>query len=61
MDYSGIEKVSQGKYFEIKLNAIDVDAATSEVESLTDALLINQNTETYRYDLSLVDEDEVVL
>lgn len=60
MDYSGIEQVSQGKYFEIKLKATDVDAATSEVESFTDALLINQNTETYRFDLSLVDEDEVL-
>ena len=30
----------------------------AEVESFTDALLINQNTETYRFDLSLV-EDEV--
>ncbi|ACA82438.1 MULTISPECIES: phosphoribosylformylglycinamidine synthase subunit PurS [Leuconostoc] len=60
MDYAGISQVTQGKYFEVKLNAKDVDAATAEVESFTTALLINQNTETYRFDLSLV-EDEVTL
>ena len=58
MDYAGVEQVAQGKYFEVKLHAKDVDTATAEVESFTDALLINQNTETYRFDLSLV-EDEV--
>lgn len=57
MDYSGIEKVSQGKYFEVKFNARDVDGAAQIVESFTDALLINQNTETYRYDLTLVTDE----
>ncbi|CAM3132764.1 phosphoribosylformylglycinamidine synthase subunit PurS [Leuconostoc rapi] len=58
MDYIGVEQVSQGKYFEVKLTAKSIDAATAEVESFTDALLINQNTETYHFDLSLV-ADEV--
>ncbi|MGX7052103.1 phosphoribosylformylglycinamidine synthase subunit PurS [Leuconostoc palmae] len=58
MDYADIQQVAQGKYFEVKLNAKDVDTASSEVKSFTEALLINQNTETYRFDLSLV-EDEV--
>ena len=48
MDYAGVEQVAQGKYFEVKLHAKDVDTATAEVESFTDAL----------FDLSLV-EDEV--
>ena len=58
MNFETVETVTQGKYFEVKLHAKDVDTATAEVESFTDALLINQNTETYRFDLSLV-EDEV--
>ena len=57
MDYVGIDQVAQGKYFEVKLNAKDVDAATAEVESFTDALLINQNTEPSRFDLSLVSDE----
>lgn len=61
LDYTGISQVSQGKYFEVKLDARDVEAATAEVKSFTDSLLINQNTETYRFDLSIVNEDEVTL
>ncbi|MGO3499074.1 phosphoribosylformylglycinamidine synthase subunit PurS [Leuconostoc falkenbergense] len=61
LDYTGISQVSQGKYFEVKLVARDVEAATAEVKSFTDSLLINQNTETYRFDLSIVNEDEATL
>ena len=61
LDYTGISQVSQGKYFEVKLDARDVEAATAEVKSFTDSLLINQNTETYRFDLSIVNEDEATL
>jgi len=61
LDYTGISQVSQGKYFEVKLDARDVEAATAEVKSFTDSLLINQNTETYRFDLSIVNEDEAIL
>ncbi|HEY4400113.1 MAG TPA: phosphoribosylformylglycinamidine synthase subunit PurS [Lactobacillaceae bacterium] len=58
LEYVGVQAVSQGKYFEVKLDAATVDAAEAEVKSFTEALLINHNTETYRYDLSLL-EDEV--
>ncbi|AFT81911.1 phosphoribosylformylglycinamidine synthase subunit PurS [Leuconostoc carnosum] len=58
MDYAGVQTVTQGKYFEVKLQATDVDSATAETQSFTESLLINQNTETYRFDLSLV-ADEV--
>ncbi|MGO3589707.1 phosphoribosylformylglycinamidine synthase subunit PurS [Leuconostoc falkenbergense] len=61
LDYTGISQVSQGKYFEVKFDARDVEAATAEVKSFTDSLLINQNTETYRFDLSIVNEDEATL
>lgn len=61
LDYTGISEVSQGKYFEVKLDARDVEAANAEVKSFTDSLLINQNTETYRFDLSIVNEDEAIL
>ncbi|ADG39869.1 MULTISPECIES: phosphoribosylformylglycinamidine synthase subunit PurS [Leuconostoc] len=57
LDYAGVAQVSQGKYFEVKLDAKNIDAATAEVESFTDALLINQNTETYHFDLSLVSDE----
>ncbi|WP_349549415.1 phosphoribosylformylglycinamidine synthase subunit PurS [Leuconostoc pseudomesenteroides] len=61
LDYTGISQVSQGKYFEVKLDARDVEAANAEVKSFTNSLLINQNTETYRFDLSIVNEDEAIL
>ena len=61
LDYTGISQVSQGKYFEVKLDARDVEAANAEVKSFTDSLLINQNTETYSFDLSIVNEDEAIL
>lgn len=61
LDYTGISQVSQGKYFEVKLDARDVEAANAEVKSFTDSLLINQNTETYRFDLSIVNEDEAII
>lgn len=51
LEYPGIEDVSQGKYFQVKLTGADKAAVAKEVESLVEALLINHNTETYTYDL----------
>lgn len=48
LDYQGGTSVTQGKYFEIKLTATDEQSAYDEATSLTEALLINPNTETYR-------------
>ena len=48
LDYQGVTSVTQGKYFEIKLTATDEQSAYEEATSLTEALLINPNTETYR-------------
>ncbi|MDR3241101.1 MAG: phosphoribosylformylglycinamidine synthase subunit PurS [Lactobacillaceae bacterium] len=54
LDYQSVEKVNQGKYFEIELNAADEATAEKEVKAFTEALLINHNTETYRFDLAEV-------
>ncbi|CAK1240455.1 phosphoribosylformylglycinamidine synthase subunit PurS [Fructobacillus evanidus] len=51
LEYQGIEDVSQGKYFQVKLTGVDKAAVAKEVESLVEELLINHNTETYTYDL----------
>ncbi|CAK1238672.1 MULTISPECIES: phosphoribosylformylglycinamidine synthase subunit PurS [Fructobacillus] len=51
LEYQGIEDVSQGKYFQVKLTGADKAAVAKEVESLVEELLINHNTETYTYDL----------
>ncbi|USS91457.1 phosphoribosylformylglycinamidine synthase subunit PurS [Fructobacillus americanaquae] len=51
LEYQGIEDVSQGKYFQVKLTGVDKVAVAKEVESLVEELLINHNTETYTYDL----------
>ncbi|CAH1850907.1 phosphoribosylformylglycinamidine synthase subunit PurS [Convivina intestini] len=58
MNYQGITSVTQGKYFEVNLAAPNVAAAKNEVADFTDALLINQNTETYRFEL-VSNDDEV--
>lgn len=56
MEYVAVQAVTQGKYFEVQLDAASVDAAEAEVRALTEALLINHNTETYRFDLTLMEE-----
>ncbi|MDR3190972.1 MAG: phosphoribosylformylglycinamidine synthase subunit PurS [Lactobacillaceae bacterium] len=54
MDFKAVEQVNQGKYFEIKLTADTKEAAAQLVKSFTEELLINHNTETYRFDLAEV-------
>ncbi|MDF7626814.1 phosphoribosylformylglycinamidine synthase subunit PurS [Leuconostocaceae bacterium ESL0723] len=57
LNYQGIESVTQGKYFQIKLDGPNRQAVADELESLVEALLINHNTETYRYDLDEIKGD----
>jgi len=56
MSYNDVTDVTQGKYFEVKLNAADEATATTQADALTKALLINPNTETYRIDIAPVTE-----
>lgn len=58
LDYQGVSQVLQGKYFEVRLEAANDEAARQEVAGLTSALLINHNTETYRFDLEKVTEED---
>lgn len=55
LDYETVEQVIQGKYFEVRLSADSLAAANDLVESMTEALLINQNTETYKYTVEEVE------
>ncbi|WP_395389406.1 phosphoribosylformylglycinamidine synthase subunit PurS [Fructilactobacillus frigidiflavus] len=56
MGFEKIELVKQGKYFEIKFAANDLEDAEKELVKMTEALLINANTETYRYDLKELED-----
>ncbi|KRN76949.1 phosphoribosylformylglycinamidine synthase subunit PurS [Weissella minor] len=55
LDYETVEQVVQGKYFEVKLTASDLEDAKQLIESMAEALLINQNTETYDYTVEEVE------
>jgi phosphoribosylformylglycinamidine synthase len=56
MSFTNATQVTQGKYFEVTLDAIDENEAANQVKALTEALLINHNTETYRFDLEQIVE-----
>ncbi len=51
MDYTNVNQVVQGKYFEmqIKHNGQDIN---EEVDQICDQLLANVNTESYRFEIS---------
>lgn len=57
MSFTNVNDVTQGKYFEVTLDVPDETEASVEVQALTEALLINHNTETYRFDLEQLVED----
>ncbi|MCM0598180.1 phosphoribosylformylglycinamidine synthase subunit PurS [Periweissella fabalis] len=56
MEYTGIEDVVMGKYFEIKLSSSDATSAAKEVESFSEKLLINVNMEVFRYEIEAITE-----
>ncbi len=58
LDYTDVNSVMQGKYFEIKLEAKDQRAAAKEIEEFSDELLINVNMETFTYKLSEISSVE---
>ncbi|OIK62355.1 phosphoribosylformylglycinamidine synthase subunit PurS [Oenococcus oeni] len=58
LDYTDVNSVMQGKYFEIKLEAKDQRTAAKEIEKFSDELLINVNMETFTYKLSEISSVE---
>ncbi len=48
MNYSNINKVRQGKYFDIEINEIDENKAKSQVEEMCKKLLANLVIEDYK-------------
>lgn len=58
LDYTDVNSVMQGKYFEIKLEVKDQRTAAKEIEEFSDELLINVNMETFTYKLSEISSVE---
>lgn len=49
LGYEQIDNISQGKYFEVKIQATDEQAAESTVKDICKDLLVNQNMEAYDF------------
>ncbi|OTN76686.1 phosphoribosylformylglycinamidine synthase, purS protein [Enterococcus sp. 8G7_MSG3316] len=62
LGYQDVTSIRIGKYFEIKVAALDEKTETDvqrEIEAICDKLLANVNMETYRYEISLLEEVSV--
>lgn len=55
MGYDSIEEIRMGKYFEIKVSESERSVETV-IEEICDKLLANVNMETYRYEISFVED-----
>lgn len=51
LNFTDVQAVQQGKYFEITLAANDSTTAESETQAICDQLLANPNMETYRFEV----------
>ena len=51
MQYTGVEEVRQGKYFELTLRAMNVAEARNEVERIARGVLTNPVIEEFTYRL----------
>jgi phosphoribosylformylglycinamidine synthase PurS subunit len=51
MQYTGVEEVRQGKYFELTLHAMDAADARKEVERIAREVLTNPVIEEFTYRL----------
>jgi phosphoribosylformylglycinamidine synthase len=51
MQYTGIEEVRQGKYFQLTLRAMDATEARTEVERIAREVLTNPVIEEFTYRL----------
>lgn len=62
LGYQDVASIRIGKYFEIKVAAAAGKTETDvqqEIESICDKLLANVNMETYRYEISWLEEVSV--
>lgn len=55
MGYNEIEEIRIGKYFEIKVSASD-RPVEAMIEEVCDKLLANVNMESYRYEITSMEE-----
>ena len=51
MQYTGVEEVRQGKYFQLTLGAMDTTTAKTEVERIAREVLTNPVIEEFTYRL----------
>jgi phosphoribosylformylglycinamidine synthase len=51
MGFRGVADVRQGKYFEINLDGLTLEAAKAEVERMAREVLTNTVIEEYRYSI----------
>jgi phosphoribosylformylglycinamidine synthase subunit PurS len=51
LGFSGVEEVRQGKYLEVRLDALDEAQAREDVARMCEELLANTVIETYRFEL----------
>jgi phosphoribosylformylglycinamidine synthase subunit PurS len=54
LGYDQIDNISQGKYFEVKIQADAKEAAEDTVKDICKELLVNQNMEAYDFTLKEV-------
>ncbi|MBO1298774.1 MULTISPECIES: phosphoribosylformylglycinamidine synthase subunit PurS [unclassified Enterococcus] len=55
LGYDVIEEIRIGKYFEIQVSASEEEVEAT-IEAICDRLLANVNMETYRYEISKMEE-----
>ncbi|MBO0460404.1 phosphoribosylformylglycinamidine synthase subunit PurS [Enterococcus sp. DIV1298c] len=55
LGYDAIEEIRIGKYFEIQVSASEEEVEAT-IEAICDRLLANVNMETYRYEISKMEE-----
>lgn len=54
LNHQSVESISQGKYFEIHLNENNQEDAENVLKKACEELLVNQNMETYHYEIKEV-------
>ena len=52
LGFGGVEEVRSGRYFEVRLDAVDRSSADAAVKEMCEKLLANTVIETYRYEVA---------